>query len=72
MEIKINREIREYKENMFFGLSLRQLVFSVLPAVLPSVFISVCGMCWVRKRSAGCVSSARLPLLPWALQNTTV
>lgn len=27
MEIKINREIREYKENMFFGLSLRQLVF---------------------------------------------
>ena len=25
MEIKINREIREYKENMFFGLSLRQL-----------------------------------------------
>ena len=30
MEIKINREIREYKENMFFGLSLRQLVFSVL------------------------------------------
>ena len=79
MEIKINREIREYKENMFFGLSLRQLIFSLLacgvaegiylgrPAVLPSVFISVCGMCWVRKRSAGCVSSARLPLLPWAL-----
>ena len=30
MEIKINREIREYKENMFFGLSLRQLVFSAL------------------------------------------
>ena len=30
MEIKINREIREYKENMFFWLSLRQLVFSVL------------------------------------------
>ena len=30
MEIKINREIPEYKENMFFGLSLRQLVFSVL------------------------------------------
>ena len=30
MEIKINREIREYKENMFFGLSLRQLIFSLL------------------------------------------
>ena len=24
MEIKINREIRDYKENIFFGLSLRQ------------------------------------------------
>ena len=32
MEIKINREIREYKENMFFGLSLRQLLFSILAA----------------------------------------
>ena len=28
MEIKINREIRNYSESMFFGLSLRQLVFS--------------------------------------------
>lgn len=30
MEIKINREIREYHESMFMGLSLRQSVFSVL------------------------------------------
>lgn len=30
MEVKINREIREYTESMFFGLSLRQFVFSVL------------------------------------------
>lgn len=30
MEIKINREIREYTESMFFGLSLRQFIFSVL------------------------------------------
>ena len=29
MEIKINREIRDYTESMFFGLSLRQLVFSL-------------------------------------------
>lgn len=28
MEVKINREIRDYTESMFFGLSLRQLVFS--------------------------------------------
>jgi hypothetical protein len=30
MEVKINREIREYTESMFFGLSLRQFIFSVL------------------------------------------
>ena len=30
MEVKINREIREYQENVFFGLNLRQLIFSVL------------------------------------------
>ena len=30
MEIKINREIRDYHESMFMGLSLRQSVFSVL------------------------------------------
>ena len=30
MEIKINREIRNYTESMFFGLSLRQLIFSAL------------------------------------------
>ena len=29
MEIKINREIRNYTESVFFGLSLRQCVFSV-------------------------------------------
>ncbi|WP_417087933.1 PrgI family protein, partial [Eubacterium maltosivorans] len=30
MEVKINREIREYTESMFFGLSMRQFVFSVM------------------------------------------
>lgn len=30
MEVKINREIREYTEAMFFGLSLRQFIFSAL------------------------------------------
>lgn len=29
MEVKINREIRDYTESMFFGLSLRQFLFSV-------------------------------------------
>lgn len=30
LEVKINREIRNYTEAMFFGLSLRQFIFSVL------------------------------------------
>ena len=29
MEVKINREIRNYTEAVFFGLSLRQIIFSV-------------------------------------------
>ena len=33
MEVKINREIREYTESMFFGLSLRQFVFSLLAVI---------------------------------------
>ena len=30
MEIKINKEIRSYQETIFFGLSIRQFVCSVL------------------------------------------
>ena len=29
LEVKINREIRDYTESMFFGLSMRQFFFSV-------------------------------------------
>ena len=30
MEVKINKEIRDYTEAIFFGLSLRQFIFSIL------------------------------------------
>jgi len=30
LEVKINREIRNYTESMFFGLSIRQFIFSLL------------------------------------------
>lgn len=30
MEVKINREIRDYTESIFFGLSMRQFFFSVI------------------------------------------
>ncbi len=40
MEIKINKEIRDYKENIFFGLSLRQFICSILAIV--SIVFSIC------------------------------
>ena len=30
MEVKINKDIREFSESIFFGLSLRQFIFSIL------------------------------------------
>lgn len=30
MEVKVNREIREYSEAVFFGMSLRQCIFAAL------------------------------------------
>lgn len=33
MEVKVNREIREYTEGVFFGMSLRQCVFALLACV---------------------------------------
>lgn len=30
MEVKINKEIRNYTESVYFGLSLRQFIFSIL------------------------------------------
>ena len=30
MEVKINREIKDYNETIFFGLSVRQFLFALL------------------------------------------
>lgn len=38
MEVKMNKEIRDYQESMFFGLDFRQCLFSVL-AILTAVGI---------------------------------
>ncbi len=34
MEVKINKEIRNYTEDIFFGLSFRQFFFSVLSCIV--------------------------------------
>ena len=34
MEVKINKEIRNYTESVYFGLSLRQFFFSIMACVV--------------------------------------
>ena len=56
MEVKINREIRNYTESMFFGLSLRQFIFSVLACAV------AVGLYFLLKLYRGC-AFWELPLL---------
>ena len=37
MEVKINKDIREFSESIFFGLSLRQFIFSILACLVAVV-----------------------------------
>ena len=41
MEVKINREIRQYTESMFFGLSMRQFFFSLAAAAVALILYFV-------------------------------
>ncbi len=34
MEVKINKDIREFTESIFFGLSMRQFIFSLLACIV--------------------------------------
>ena len=34
MEVKINKDIREFRESIFFGLTMRQFIFSLLACVI--------------------------------------
>lgn len=34
MEVKVNKEIRNYTESIYFGLSLRQFIFSILACLV--------------------------------------
>ena len=37
MEVKINKEIRNYTESMWFGLNLRQCIFAALAIIVAGV-----------------------------------
>ncbi len=59
MEVKINKEIRNYTEAVFFGLSLRQCVFSALAVgVAVGVFFSLRGQLGTEAVSWACVLGA--------------
>lgn len=44
MEVKINREIRNYTESMFFGLSLRQFVSLLAVGVAVLLYTDAVGL----------------------------
>lgn len=71
MEVKMNKEIRDYQESMFWGLSFRQCLFSVL-AILAAL-----GIYFLTRKYAGeqvtgwlCILGG-LPLRPAAFSVTT-
>lgn len=59
MEVKINREIRDYTESLFFGLSLRQFFFSVLAvAAAIALYFGLRGRFGVETLSWMCILGA--------------
>ena len=38
IEVRINKEVRDYQESLFFGLSLRQLLFALLAVIVAVYF----------------------------------
>ena len=41
MEVKINKEIRDFTESIFFGLSMRQFIFSLLACIVAVILYFV-------------------------------
>ena len=58
MEVRINKEVRNYQESLFFGLSLRQFLFALL-AVAVAVGVSPRAGAW-RDRLG--LHSGRVPI----------
>lgn len=64
MEVRINKEVRNYQESLFFGLSLRQLLFALLAvAVAVGVYFGLRPVLGNREIGWVCVLAA----FPFAL-----
>lgn len=59
MEVKVNREIRDYTEGVFFGLSLRQCAFAALACVAAvGVFLALEPSLGLEPTSWACIAAA--------------
>lgn len=59
MEVKINKDIREYSESIFFGLSLRQFIFSILACIVAVVlYFLLKPFCGIETLSWTCILGA--------------
>lgn len=59
MEVKINKDIREYSESIFFGLSLRQFIFSILACIVAVVlYFLLKPFCGIETLSWACILGA--------------
>ena len=54
MEVKINKDIREFSESIFFGLSMRQFIFSIMACIVAVIlyfllkpFLGIETLSWV-------------------------
>ena len=62
MEIKTNKELRDFSESVFFGLSLRQFIFSALAVgVAAAIYFSLVDLLGVEVTGWICILAA-LPL----------
>ena len=62
MEVKINKELRDFSESVFFGLSLRQFVFSALAVgVAIAIYFSLVDLLGTEVTGWICILAA-LPL----------
>ena len=71
MEVKINREIRNYTESMFFGLSMRQFIFSILACGVAVGLYFLLRPYFGVETLPGFAFWARPPLPCWGLSPTT-
>ena len=70
IEVRINKEVRDYQESIFFGLSLRQLVFALLAVLVAvGVYFGLRGVVGTGEIGWICVR-LRSPL-PWAAFSRT-